>query len=100
VSFALLNTVVDACGAGLLRPSGAPMQVPPALLDDLATASSTAGIDLPPDVLASTLVAWSQLFGLISFELFGQTQNVITAHDELFDAATATMAALIGLPAT
>lgn len=33
------------------------------------------------------LVAWTQLFGLVSFELTSQTRNVITDHDGLFDAA-------------
>ena len=36
---------------------------------------------LPADVLARALTAWTQLFGAISFELFGQTRNVITDHD-------------------
>ena len=47
--------------------------------------------------MARLLVGWTQLFGLISFELFGQTNNVITAHDDLFDSAAAAIARFIGL---
>lgn len=43
------------------------------------------------------IAAWTQLFGLISFELFGQTANVVAAHGDLFDATVAQMARLIGL---
>ena len=43
------------------------------------------------------IAAWTQLFGLVSFELFGQTRNVVFEHAALFDATLATMAAVIGL---
>ena len=61
----------------------------PALARDLDAARAVAGIDLPDDVLVRTIAAWTQLFGLVSFELFGQTRNVIEHHDELFDATVA-----------
>ena len=43
------------------------------------------------------VAAWSQVFGMITFELFGQTANAITAHEQLFDATARTMGLLIGL---
>ena len=48
--------------------------------------------------LIGLAVGLTQLFGLVSFELFGQTRNVIFEHAALFDATVATMAATIGLP--
>jgi hypothetical protein len=48
-------------------------------------------------VLLRTITAWTQLFGLVSFELFGQTRNVIEHHGELFDATVSAMASFIGL---
>ena len=40
---------------------------------------------MPDDVLARGLVVWTQLFGTISFELFGHLHNVIHDYDAFFD---------------
>jgi len=40
---------------------------------------------VPDEVLARALVAWTQLFGAISFELFGHFHGVITDADEFFE---------------
>jgi hypothetical protein len=42
--------------------------------------------------------AWTSLFGLINFELFGHTHNVVDDHTTYFDGATARLATLVGLP--
>jgi AcrR family transcriptional regulator len=98
VSLALLGIVDDAWRAGRLDPpADTPMDVPPALRADLERAGANIGLELPTDVLARSITAWTQVFGLVSFELFGQTRNVITAHADLFDAATLAMAGFIGL---
>ena len=73
------------------------LKVGPGLAADLDAARTAADIDIPDAVLVRTIAAWTQLFGLVSFELFGQTRNVIEHHDELFDATVAAMAAFIGL---
>ncbi len=39
--------------------------------------------EVPDEVLARTLLAWTQLFGGISFELFGHLHGVITNLDDL-----------------
>jgi hypothetical protein len=46
------------------------------------------------------MIAWTQLFGALSFELFGQLNNVIEARDAWFDHQVRAMAAFIGLHAT
>ncbi len=46
------------------------------------------------------LTAWTQLFGLLTFELFGQTRGFVTDDEALFRSAAAAMAATIGLPRT
>ena len=45
------------------------------------------------------LIAWSGLFGLVSFELFGQFENVVTDRAAFFDHAAARLGVLTGLPA-
>ena len=59
--------------------------------------SAEIGPDLDPETTVRVITAWTQLFGLVSFELFGQTQGLIHAHDDLFVTTTRSMAASIGL---
>ena len=39
---------------------------------------------MPDAVLSRTLLAWSQLFGSISLEMFGHLHNVIHDYDAFF----------------
>lgn len=52
---------------------------------DLAAARDQIGPGLPEVLLARGMGAWVTLFGLVSFELFGQFNNVIHARDKFFD---------------
>ncbi|MET0323581.1 MAG: TetR/AcrR family transcriptional regulator [Ilumatobacteraceae bacterium] len=103
VTLALVGIVVDAQRAGSIDPPpavGGPVPVPVDLRADLDRARAALDVDLPDDLLVRVLAAWTQLFGLVSFELFGQTANVIEAHHALLDATATAMARLIGLPMT
>jgi AcrR family transcriptional regulator len=53
---------------------------------------------VPAPVLARTLIAWTQLFGMISFELFGQLVGSADPADDFFGYAVERMADLVGLP--
>ncbi len=53
---------------------------------------------LPPEVAAALVAAWAQLFGLISFELFGQFDRVVHDHDAFFAHAAGQLAHGVGLP--
>lgn len=52
---------------------------------------------LPPALLVRTVIAWTQLFGMISFELFGQLVGSMDPADEFFTSASRQMAAFLGL---
>lgn len=95
-SLALLSVVRDAAAARELVPSPS-IQVPGPLAKELSKLRRQVDLDIGDAALLATLLAWTQLFGLLSFELFGQTRGVVTDHEALFDAATASMAAAIGL---
>lgn len=98
VTAALVGIVADAHRHGALRvDADAPPASTAALADDLGRIREFVGIDLPDVTFVRIIAAWTQLFGLISFELFGQTANVVAAHGDLFDATVAQMARLIGL---
>lgn len=75
------------------------------------------GPDLPPELRAQTkkltdllgargseadvarlIISWTQLFGAISFELFGQYTNGVDPADAFFDYLAEQMADFIGLP--
>ena len=52
--------------------------------------------DLPRDVLLRTVVAWTQLFGMVSFELFGQFAGVFEDRRAVFDHSVVHMALFVG----
>jgi AcrR family transcriptional regulator len=62
------------------------------------TAGSTAPAALPPDMLVRAVIAWTQLFGMVSFELFGQFVGSFEPADALFAHAAEQLAAFVGLP--
>ncbi|MFE9249164.1 TetR/AcrR family transcriptional regulator [Streptomyces sp. NPDC007088] len=62
------------------------------LADDLAP-------DLPPAVVMPMVAAWAQLFGLVSFEVFGQFNRVVESREDFFVRSVAALAASVGLVA-
>jgi AcrR family transcriptional regulator len=60
-------------------------------------AGGAAPAALPPDALVRAVIAWTQLFGMISFELFGQFVGSFEPADALFAHAAEQLAALVGL---
>ncbi|MFG3201211.1 TetR/AcrR family transcriptional regulator [Streptomyces sp. NPDC048192] len=52
---------------------------------------------LPPETAAALVAAWAQLFGLVSFELFGQFTNVVEDRAAFFRHAAARLARQVGL---
>ena len=98
VTLAIVGIVGDAHRDRVLRPPAVePHALSAPLRRDLAEIRVRTDVDLPDEVLVVMIAAWTQLFGLVSFELFGQTRNVVVEHAALFDATLATMAAVIGL---
>ena len=52
---------------------------------------------VPEPVLARGMIAWLHLYGVLSFELFGQLNRVIEDRDAFFDQQMRAIAALVGL---
>lgn len=96
VSFALIGVVRDAAGAGPLTPR-IDVRPPASLEADLAVLRERVDLDVADEVVILTLLAWTQLFGLLSFELFSQTRGVVTDHEALYRTAVTTMGRTIGL---
>ena len=54
--------------------------------------------DLPDAAIARGVLVWAAVFGCVSFEVFGQTHNVVEDHARYFDAAVERLADLVPLP--
>ncbi|MER8157387.1 TetR-like C-terminal domain-containing protein [Streptomyces sp. NPDC094472] len=76
----------------------------PPLAEGLAGQLRTLGEQIAPDLPLETLdrgiAVWTQLFGMLSFELFGQLVGSVDPTDEFFDHTIEQLADLLGLPPT
>lgn len=87
---------------GLLRDGyrgagqAGPARVRRKLAPDLARVRDAVAPQVPDDVLVTGLMAWTQLFGAVSFELFGHFENVIDERAALFDEMLARWAQTLG----
>jgi AcrR family transcriptional regulator len=84
-ALALLRIVVDGVAAGEIDPTPRSPAMARSVHADLAGLRRQAAPGVPDEVLARGLAAWTQLFGAISFELFGHLHNVIHDYDAFFD---------------
>ena len=90
--------VSEAQAAGVLQPPPAGPPVPPTLTGDLAQLRAGLMRGVADEVVAAALTVWAAVFGIISFELFGQFNNVIADRDAYFGRALADLGRLFGLP--
>ncbi|MFH8804002.1 TetR/AcrR family transcriptional regulator [Streptomyces sp. NPDC017936] len=75
--------------------------VPPPLPADLRAEAERMAADLAPDlpaeVVAVLVAAWSQLYGLVGFEVFGQFHRVVEEREPFFRHAVTRLAHGVGL---
>jgi len=90
--------VSDAHRAGALNPPGEHPPVPPSFHEDAARLRELIP-GVPDNVVVRGLIAWTGLFGWISFELFGQFNNAILDRTAAFEHTMRCHAAILGLPA-
>jgi AcrR family transcriptional regulator len=88
----------DACRAGSTVDLPGPV-VPVPFIPDAERLRDAILEGVPDHITAAALIAWSGLFGLVSFELFGQFENVVTDRAAFFDHAVACLGRLTGVPA-
>jgi AcrR family transcriptional regulator len=97
VTLAVLSIVRDAHAAGRLTAPTASVSPTGQLGDDLAQLARLIDLPVGAATLVAVLAAWTQLFGLLSFELTNQTRGIVTDHAALFSATAGLGAAAIGL---
>lgn len=83
VAGAALGVVADGVRSGEIDPAPT-VPVPRVLRGDLARLRDLLAPDVPDEVLARALWAWTQVFGAVSFELFGHLHGVIDDLDAHF----------------
>ena len=98
VPAALLGIVRDAWSAGVLARHDDEPALPPVLAEQARRIAAAIVPGLPEHVVVRTAVAWTQVFGMVTFELFGQYAGTIEPADAFFDHTVARLAGLVGLP--
>lgn len=96
----LAGILRDAAAAGVLAPPDELPDAPASFAADADLLRQGIFGDLPDDAVLRAIMAWTYLYGAVSFELFGMYNNVLSAPGEVYDAAALTMARLVGLPVT
>ncbi|MFZ0049391.1 MAG: WHG domain-containing protein [Streptosporangiaceae bacterium] len=75
----------------------APLKLAGPVRADMALARAGVAPDVPEELMLAGITGWLQMFGCVSFELFGQFNNVIEARAEFFEQQMELMADLTGL---
>jgi len=100
VALALVAIVHDAATAGAVRAPFVPELRPS--LSERAAAEATrleaVGFSgVPQDTVTRALVAWTQLFGAVSFEVFGRFTGIVEDVDAVFDQSVREISAFVGI---
>jgi AcrR family transcriptional regulator len=82
-------------GAGDTLPSDGPLARQAAALAAALAEADASGV--PAGALVRAVIAWTQLFGMISFELFGQFVGSFQPADDLFAHAVTQLTTFVGL---
>ena len=89
--------MTDAVVAGTDEPARGD-RLTRSLRADMRSAAEFLGLqEIPAALVTRALVAWTQLFGALSFELFGRFEGGITDADALFDFEMRAMSDYLGL---
>lgn len=93
VGLVLVETARGAhTGEGVALPP-----LPEGLRPEAARLAADLAPDLPPALAVMLVSAWSQLFGLVSFEVFGHFHNIVEDRDAFFAAAARRLGQDVGL---
>ncbi len=98
VAAVLGKIISDAQASGALDPPALGAPVPGAFAPDAARLRESVLVAVPDAIVARALATWASVFGLVSFELFGQFENVVTDRAAFFDHAAGCLGRMVGLP--
>jgi AcrR family transcriptional regulator len=84
VTFVFLRILSDGVASGAVATDDR-IETTKVIRQDLARIRDLAADGVPDAALSRGLLVWTQLFGGISYELFGHLHRVITDYDALFE---------------
>jgi AcrR family transcriptional regulator len=87
----------DGSQSGVLAPAPTP-SIPAPLRAELDAGAAALGAEAETGPTARALIAVTELFGALNFELFGQLNNTIDERQDWFSLQARMMADLVGLP--
>ncbi|MEO7125652.1 MAG: TetR/AcrR family transcriptional regulator [Nakamurella sp.] len=95
---ALVEIIVNAHEQGIARPPNE--AVPAAISANMARLRNELGIPLivGDGVMTAMISMWAGLFGLVSFELFGQFHGIVDVRDDFFDHSVTRLGRSVGIP--
>jgi AcrR family transcriptional regulator len=99
VAAVLGKIISDAQASGVLDPPALCPAPPDSFAPDAARLRESVLPEVPDEVAARALTTWASVFGLVSFELFGQFENVVTDRGAYFDHAVRCLGRVVGLRA-
>lgn len=97
VALALIGTVRRAHADGTLSAVTPAQPISAELTEQVETLAERIAPELPSATLTRLLIAWTQLFGMLSFELFGQLVGSVDPSDAFFAHTVEQMAEFVGL---
>jgi AcrR family transcriptional regulator len=97
VPLLMINLIRDSWSVAAIEPAFPGPPLAEGLAAQLNELAKQVAPELPAEVLNRAIVAWTQLFGMISFELFGQLVGSVDPSDEFFAHTAAQMADFVGL---
>jgi AcrR family transcriptional regulator len=89
--------LIRVAEAAPLQPAFTGPAIPPQLREQATRLAASIGTGLTAAELGRLVIAWTQLFGTLSFELFGQYVGSADPADAFFSYTTRQMAELVGL---
>ena len=94
-TFTLGRILTDGVAQGKLHKTE---DIAAKLEQDLERIRAQAFPTVPADLLVRGMAGWTQLFGMVSFELFGQFNNAISERQLFFEHQMRATARYIGIP--
>lgn len=92
----MIRIVKDAVAAGVFEANQEP--VPKSVRADLKLVRTYVGNELDDDQIVRLLMAWTYVFGAISFELFGHRVGSLTDNKSFYRHEMNRIATYVGLP--
>ncbi|MEM9464824.1 MAG: TetR/AcrR family transcriptional regulator [Actinomycetota bacterium] len=85
---------LEAAKVPVAETSATPLDA--GLVEQLSSLVGQAGLTIEPTRMLVGIGVWTELYGMVSFELFGQFRNVFDDADAVFGARVDAMAARMG----